>query len=425
MMPRSSPPSHAPPAASSPSFDFGSHPTDVDLVNSILRPWVERGVRPPGTYAHAADLYAAEPSDLARRFRAAVDRNGERAWYFLSPLRAKSPRGRRKARTVAGGAGWWHGEAGPKPVVDNLEGRRKVGYRQSFSFMRKGGDGAPVRTGWIMVELRLHYDDDEDGGGGGIGEQLEGLVLCKVYRSPRHPDTAAAEESCAATAPDGWHSSSAVVVDDDRSSDALVVSDDETSIGAAAPTTPGPEEKTAAAGAKNEISGATTPAAARAEEEEKKAAGDKNYAAIMAVAHGREEEKKAAGDENENSAATMAVARGREEEKKAADDVDSSASTPATRKRVRIADDEGPAGAASARKKMVAAGAPATQQHLHCPQCGFHLGALQAVVSPTKSTSETETKTETGIGPADVPPRGAGTGGASGSGKDRSFHRFI
>ncbi|PVH63364.1 hypothetical protein PAHAL_2G013400 [Panicum hallii] len=302
-------------------------------------------------------------------------RDGERAWYFLSPLRTKSPRGRRKARTVAGGTGWWHGEAGPKPVLDPLDGRRKVGYRQSFSFMRRGADGAPVRTGWIMVELRLHDEDDGDGAGG-IGDQLEGLVLCKVYRSPRHPGHAEApdgddlEESCAAAAAPAPAGRLSNVAEDDGSSDSprrhIRTADDETS-GAAVVTVLGPKEKTA-------------------------------------------------DDENETSGATTAAARGDEEEKKAADDEDSSASTPA-RKRAKTADDEG-VGAASAPKRM--AGAPATQQ-LHCPQCGFHLGALQTLVSPAKSTSETET--ETGIGQADETQGGGRTGDLPA--KDRSFRHFF
>lgn len=55
---------------------------------------------------------------------------------------------------------------------------------------------------------------------------------------------------------------------------------------------------------------------------------------------------------------------------------------------------------AAARKRI--AGAPVTQQ-LNCPQCGFHLGTLQALVSPAKSTSKTETETETEIDQADSP----------------------
>nr|TKW30213.1 hypothetical protein SEVIR_2G021000v2 [Setaria viridis] len=417
-------------AAAAPAFD--SHPSDVVLVKSYLRPWVAQGVRPPGAFVHAADLYAAEPGDLARRHRAAVARDGERAWYFLSPLRTKSPRGRRKSRTVEGGTGWWHGEAGPKPVLDPLDGRRKVGYRQSFSFMRRGADGAPVRTGWIMLELRLHDDDDDGEGGGGLGDQLEGLVLCKVYRSPRHPETAAApddgdEESCAAaeTAPGGRHSNAA---DSDGSSDASLVAvvepggkrkayDDEGSSAA----TPRRHIKNA----DGETSGAA--AALMAPGLKKQAADGENevYGAATSAAPGIKE-KAAADDENVISGATTAAARGNEEGKKrAADgDEDSSASTTA-RKRARTAGDEGP-GAASAsalapalmRKSAVIALAPAPQQLL-CPQCGFQIGALQAVVAPAKSTSETGTR----IAQAGAPQGGGRMGDASG--KDHSTHRLV
>ncbi|CAL5034525.1 unnamed protein product [Urochloa decumbens] len=380
---------------------FDSHPSDVVLVKSYLRPWVSSGVRPHGAFVHAADLYAAEPGDLARRHRAAVARDGERAWYFLSPLRTKSPRGRRKARTVAGGAGWWHGEGGPRPVLDPLDGKRKVGYRQSFSYMRReGADGPPVRTGWIMVELRLHDGDGEEGdgagAGGGIEDQLEGLVLCKVYRSPRHPDTArhggGEEESCAAAA------------DDDVSSDAL-------------------PRATAVIGGKR-----------KAEDDEGSSA-----AATSSTAAGSPGVKKpaAAEDEVEISGATTAAARGDREGKKAAEDddgEDSSASTPA-RKRAR-ADGEASTGTAVAAaapglelKMAASAAAPALErkvvgfpmpQQLLCPECGFHIGALQAVVAPAKTTPETAGI----VARAGAPPQGGARTGDN-SGKDPSTHRLL
>ncbi|CAL5077908.1 unnamed protein product [Urochloa decumbens] len=377
---------------------FDSHPSDVVLVKSYLRPWVSSGVRPHGAFVHAADLYASEPGDLARRHRAAVARDGERAWYFLSPLRTKSPRGRRKARTVAGGAGWWHGEGGPRPVLDPLDGKRKVGYRQSFSYMRReGADGPPVRTGWIMVELRLHDDDGEEGdgagAGGGIEDQLEGLVLCKVYRSPRHPDTArhdgGEEESCAAAmAPVARHGD---IADDDGSSDA--------------------PRATAVIGGKR-----------KAEDDEGSSA-----AATSSTAAGSPGVKKpaAAEDEVEISGATTAAARRDGEGKKAADDEDSSASTPA-RKRAKV-DGETASGTAVAAAAAVApalerkvVGFPMPQQLL-CPQCGFHIGALQAVVAPAKTTPETAGIART-VAPA--PHGGARTGDAS-SGKDPSTHRLL
>ncbi|CAN6209187.1 unnamed protein product [Urochloa humidicola] len=394
---------------------FDAHPSDVVLVKSYLRPWVSSGVRPHGAFVHAADLYAAEPGDLARRHRAAVARDGERAWYFLSPLRTKSPRGRRKARTVAGGAGWWHGEGGPRPVLDPLDGRRKVGYRQSFSYMRRGADGAAVRTGWIMVELRLVQDDDDDAGGegdaaaggGGIEDQLEGLVLCKVYRSPRHPDTAAANdggevESCAAAAAPVARHGGGVAADDGVSSDA-------------------PRTAAAAAGGKR-----------KAEDDEGSSAATSSGAAALGIKN-----PAAADDEVEISGATTAAAR--REGKKAADDdgEDSSASTPA-RKRARAADGGEsssatavaaaaaghlvPAAAsAPALERKVVVGFPASQQ-LFCPQCGFHIGALQAVVAPARATPETA-----GIAPrAGAPPQGGGrTGDASGKEKDPSTHRLL
>ncbi|OEL22982.1 hypothetical protein BAE44_0015999 [Dichanthelium oligosanthes] len=397
---------------------FDSHPSDLVLIKSYLRPWVAQGVL-AGAFLHAADVYSAEPADLVRRYRPAVARDGERVWYFLSPLRTKSPRGRRKSRTVAGGTGWWHGEAGPKRVLDPLDGRRHVGYRQNFSFMRRGEDGAPVRTGWIMMELRLHDGDDR----GGLADMLEGLVLCKVYRSPRHPETAAAaaddedgeEESCevtvAAPAPAGSHSD---VADDGGSSEAPPVvavsggkrkaDDDEGSSGATA-ATPRHHIKNAA-----NVLGVKVKAAADDENERHV----KNAANVLGV-----KEKAAADDENEISGATTAAAPGRKEAKAADADADEDSSTSSrARKRAKTADGEG-AGAASACKKN--AGVPATQ--LHCPQCGFHLGVLQAVVAPAKSVSETER--DTGIARSDAAAPQGGGRTADASGKDPSFQTFF
>jgi hypothetical protein len=159
---------------------FHSQPSDLELVKSYLRPWVDSGLK-AGAFIHVADVYAADPAKLSQDFAPAVAQDGERAWYFLTPLRRKSERGKRKARTVAIGEGWWHNEAKSKPVVDGLDGRRCVGYRQSFSFMKKEGIRR-TRTGWLMLELRLGAEGDQEEGG-----SAGSLVLCKVYRSPRHP----------------------------------------------------------------------------------------------------------------------------------------------------------------------------------------------------------------------------------------------
>ncbi|CAN6222258.1 unnamed protein product [Urochloa humidicola] len=410
--PRFNAPRTALAAAAASYAAFDSHPSDVVLIKSYLHPWVSSGLRPHGAFVHAADLYAAEPDDLARRHRAAVARDGERAWYFLSPLRTKSPRGRRKCRTVADGAGWWHGEGGPRAIVDPLDGRRRVGYRQSFSYMRRAEDGVAVRTGWIMVELRLHDDDGEDGNGGGGGgsmeDQLEGLVLCKVYRSPRHPDTAKANDaeeaqSCAAAAAEAVAAplaTAVVAIGGKRKAE-----DDE---GSSAAATPRRYIKKAG--------GETSSGAAAAE---------------AAAAPGLKKPPAAEDDEVEISGATTDAARGDGEGKKAADDdgEDSLASTPA-RKRAKADGGETSSGAAVAApaavapRLEVAAPAPAverkvvgfpTPQQLLCPQCGFHIGALQAVVAPARTTPETA-----GIARAGAPaPQGGGKE------KDPSTHRLL
>ena len=266
-------------ASKPPCAAFQSHPTDLELVNSYLRPFLETGEA--AAFIHVGDVYAADPADLTRQFAPAVAQDGERAWYFFTPLRHKSVRGKRKARTVATGEGCWHNEAKSKPVYTAIHGKRQIGYRQSFSFVNKEG-GSRVRTGWLMMELRILKDDAGEGARAEEENALGNIVLCKVYRSPRHPGHADGddlEESCsaaAAPAPAGRHSN--VVTEDDGSSDSpapppggkrkadddgepsaaaprrhIRTADDEAS-GAAAPTVLGPKEKTADDG--NETSGA-------------------------------------------------------------------------------------------------------------------------------------------------------------------------
>ncbi|KAJ1284753.1 hypothetical protein BS78_03G229400 [Paspalum vaginatum] len=149
--------------------DLASHPSEEELITSLLRPRVVSGDRTTCTFIHDADIYAAAPAELTGGFDPAVASNGDRAWYFFSAVRAKTRDGQRKARTVDTGEGCWHSEAGAKPVVGD-HGRR-LGQRQSFSFVTKL-DGRRVRSGWLMVELSL----GDDGGG---------MALCKIYFSPR------------------------------------------------------------------------------------------------------------------------------------------------------------------------------------------------------------------------------------------------
>lgn len=206
-----------------------SQPTDLDLINTYLRPWVEEGVK-TGSFIHEADVYAADPSDLTLEYAPAVAQDGEKAWYFYTTLRHKSVRGKRKKRTVASGSGCWHNEAKPKPVYTGINGRRQIGYRQSFSFVTKKQGGQRNRTGWLMMELRLLKDSACAGKEARDESALGNLALCKVYCSPRNPPEAAAGYKAKAD-DDGDKSSSATSADDGDSSEATPdrKSDDESS----------------------------------------------------------------------------------------------------------------------------------------------------------------------------------------------------
>ncbi|KAM0888936.1 hypothetical protein ACQ4PT_028028 [Festuca glaucescens] len=154
--------------------DFASHPSDLELINTYLIPWVNTGER-PWKFIHDADVYAARPADLASNFAPATASDGLEGWYFFSTLRSKNRRGQRKSRTVGSGDdGCWHSERAAKPLFAGIAHSRQIGYRQTFSFATKG-DGRLVRSGWLMAEIGLNTDGSEE----------DELVLCKVYRSPR------------------------------------------------------------------------------------------------------------------------------------------------------------------------------------------------------------------------------------------------
>jgi hypothetical protein len=152
------------------------HPSDVDLLNNHLIPWISGKIRKP-EFIHRVDVYTADPTELTTKFLPALTVDGEQAWYFLSPVRAKGRRGPRKARTA--GEGCWHSEAGSKPVQDDLG--HKIGRRQSFSFVYKTDDGrsSRIRTGWLMLELGLDCEPP------GASRSSEEMVLCKIYFTPR------------------------------------------------------------------------------------------------------------------------------------------------------------------------------------------------------------------------------------------------
>jgi len=157
-----------------PPPDLAAHPSEEELITSFLRPRLGGAPR-PRAFIHDADVYSAGPDELTRGFDPAVAGNGDSAWYFFSPVRAKNREGQRKARTVGSGeeAGCWHSEAGARPVVDGAG--RCLGHRRSFSFVTRAAGGRRVRSGWLMVEL-------------GLGDAHD-VALCKIYFSPARAPT--------------------------------------------------------------------------------------------------------------------------------------------------------------------------------------------------------------------------------------------
>ncbi|CAO2183285.1 unnamed protein product [Urochloa humidicola] len=381
-------------ASKPPCAAFQSHPTDLELVNSYLRPWVETGLK-AGAFIHEADVYAADPADLTRRFAPAVAQDGERAWYFFTPLRHKSVRGKRKARTVATGGGCWHNEAKSKPVYTGINGKRQIGHRQSFSFVKKDGGGR-VRTGWLMMELRLLKDGAAAADGKGEAAALGNLVLCKVYRSPRNPEPGdkeparALKEEAAAAADDDESSGRTADADDD---------DDDDSSDAPQATAPASGSKRKSDG--EESSEGTVAAPSRHSKADDEISG---APAAAAAAPGRGE--KAAGDED--SAETSAAAPARK--RKAADDESSGAAAAEAPAPKRSGGSPG-GGAPSP---------PASTTEMQCPHCGTHL-----VVTLKRA----ETKSETEIAKDEPAP---GASGAPGPGETRGsteknlqFHQFL
>ncbi|VAH79101.1 hypothetical protein VPH35_052803 [Triticum aestivum] len=165
-------------ATSCPVSSASRHPSEPELIKSYLLGRITKDLS--WEFIHDADVYTADPASLTGKFLAASDDSGEKVWYFFSPVRPKNVRGQRKARTLESGAGCWHSEAGTKAVEDG-DGHR-VGYRQFFSFVYKH-NGRRIRTGWLMVELRLDRQQGE--------KKPSDLVLCKIYLTPRAPSSSA------------------------------------------------------------------------------------------------------------------------------------------------------------------------------------------------------------------------------------------
>uniref|UniRef100_A0A0E0D3Q4 NAC domain-containing protein n=1 Tax=Oryza meridionalis TaxID=40149 RepID=A0A0E0D3Q4_9ORYZ len=166
-------------------------PPDHELITKFLRPKIaDDTIKLP--FIHDVDVYSAAPRELAARHVPArgTDRgDGAGAvYYFFCPVSGTSGGARRRQRAVGGGGGasgeaghcgCWHPEGGKKAVLD--AGGRRVGHLRRLSYgVRERGSGRRLtRLGWCMTEFGV------DHGGGGGEADAGGLVLCKMYRSPR------------------------------------------------------------------------------------------------------------------------------------------------------------------------------------------------------------------------------------------------
>ncbi|CAO1947979.1 unnamed protein product [Urochloa humidicola] len=169
-------------APAAPALD-GS-PTEAQLIEYYLRPWADTGEK-ASELIHEIDVYANAPDDLIRRYQPAVaaDR-GEEVWYFLTKLRIISASNGRVIveRRVGTGEGYWH-RSSKREVCGGSDGKGpRIGQGRTFTFARKDGNN-PVNLGWMMVELRIDPSKPE--------------ALCKVYRSPKTPESKEAHEEAA------------------------------------------------------------------------------------------------------------------------------------------------------------------------------------------------------------------------------------
>ncbi|KAF2940247.1 hypothetical protein DAI22_03g257900 [Oryza sativa Japonica Group] len=175
-------------------------PPDHELITKFLRPKIaDDTIKLP--FIHDADVYSAAPPDLAARHVPArgTDRgDGAGAvYYFFCPVhRGGGGVGARRRQRAVGGGGGANGEAGAgkKAVLD--AGGRRVGHLRRLSYgVRERGSGRRLtRLGWCMTEFGVDH-----GGGGGGEADAGGLVLCKMYRSPRAAQVEASLQAAAAS----------------------------------------------------------------------------------------------------------------------------------------------------------------------------------------------------------------------------------
>jgi len=144
---------------------------------------MHEAIRP---FIHHADVYACEPSELARQFRP-LPRTGHRFFFTHCKLQQPHRAGKASKATRAAGAGSWHSQS----VTDIVDGKQvKAGEMRKLRY-KKGG----AYTDWLMDEYSTCCLQDAV-----VGDRQ--YVFCNIYVSPRAaPGSAARQESAAFFAP--------------------------------------------------------------------------------------------------------------------------------------------------------------------------------------------------------------------------------
>ncbi|KAL6614409.1 hypothetical protein ACP70R_036679 [Stipagrostis hirtigluma subsp. patula] len=147
-------------------------PDDHELVDRFLRRKLdgEPLLADGACFIHDVDVCSAAPGDLAGTYAPAPGAAADRpVWYFFSPARYVGPRPRNSLHVGSSG-GIWRLASYPEPVKGSAAG----GSKRHLLYMERSAESDNFYVSkWLMAE----YSIPKNAG--------EGLVLCKVYTSPR------------------------------------------------------------------------------------------------------------------------------------------------------------------------------------------------------------------------------------------------
>lgn len=169
---------------------FRFHPTDEELVGYYLHGKVERAQR--DQLIQELDLYKIEPWDLHEVCRIGDDAaENQTDWYFFSRKDKKYPTGNRANRATT--AGFWKATGRDKAI--HTQHRHVIGMRKTLVFY-KGRAPHGQKSDWIMHEFRL--DEGTPGGVPNYGTttELDGWVVCRVFRKTKVFKTKSQDTSC-------------------------------------------------------------------------------------------------------------------------------------------------------------------------------------------------------------------------------------